>query len=333
MNRILGMEPKNGILVSVVVITYNQEKCLPKTLDSLLAQQCSFQYEIIVSDDCSKDNTRKVMEEYAANYPCIKPYCNEKNLGLVGNYINAISKCKGKYVAMCDGDDLWNDTSKIQKQVDVLESDDRIGLVYTDVVIDSAITGERYVRRCQDPQDDLFTQLLIGNFITISTACFRSELLQYVDFASFIENGFIMQDYPMWLSFCHHTRFCRIPEPMVTYRIDHKVVNTDEVSLHACRFDENTTEIRLHYLKQHPESTILTEKDLLDAHYRIGYRSGLNTNDRQRTLDYVRKISHKSKYEKRLKWICGSKILFNGYLKYRSMHIKPKSQLEMYFGN
>lgn len=327
------MEQDNDILVSIVVITYNQEKCLPKTLDSLLAQRCTFHYEIIVSDDCSKDDTRKVMADYAERYSCIKPYYNEKNLGLVGNYINAISKCRGKYIAMCDGDDLWNDTGKIQKQVDVLEGDEGIGLVYTDVIIDSVVTGERYTRVCQNPQSDLFTQLLIGNFITISTACFRASLLCHVDFDSFISNGFIMQDYPMWLTFCHYSRFYHISEPMVTYLIDHKVVNTDEVSIHACRFDENTTKIRLHYLRQYPDSTILTEADILDAHYRIGYKSGLNTNDRNRTLGYVRKIAKKSKYEQRLELICGSRILFWGYQKYRKIHIKPKGQLDMYFGN
>lgn len=326
------MDEMTNPQVSIIVITYNQERCLPGSLDSLLAQNCSCSYEIIAADDCSKDSTRRVIADYAEKYPCIKPIYNEKNLGLVGNYINAILHCKGKYIAMCDGDDIWNDPCKLQRQVDVLEKDSSIGLVYTDVIIDAVVTGQKYVRRCQDPQPNLFTQLLLGNFITISTACFRSELLQYVDFDAFKENGFIMQDYPMWLSFCHHTRFYRIPEAMVTYLIDHKVVNTDEVSLHACRFDENSTKIRLHYLRQHPESTSLTENDILDAHYRIGYKSGLNTKDRKRTSSYVEKIAKKTNYEKRLVQICRSKLMFCCYVAYRKRHIR-RSPLEMYFGN
>lgn len=319
--------------VSIVVITYNQEHCIPESLDSLLNQKCSFEYEIIVADDCSKDATRQVIAKYADENPCIKPVYNEKNLGLVGNYINAISYCKGKYIAMCDGDDLWNDKNKLQKQVDVMESDSSIGLVYTDVIINAVVAGQKYTRRCQDPQPNLFTQLLLGNFITISTACFRRELLQYVDFDDFKKEGFIMQDYPMWLSFSHHTRFYHIPEPMVTYLIDHKVVNTDEVSLHACRFDENTTKIRLHYLRQHPEATTLTVDDITDAHNRIGYRSGLNTKDRIRTRHYVSKIVKKSGYERVMNLVCRSKLLFWAYLTYRKRHAKPKSQLDMYFGN
>ena len=327
------MEEDKKPQVSIVVITYNQEHCLPDTLNSLLEQNCSFIFEIIVADDCSKDSTRRVIAEYAENNSCIKPVYNEKNLGLVGNYISAISHCSGKYIAMCDGDDLWNDKNKLQRQVDVLEQHEEIGLVYTDVVINSVVTGEKYTRKCKNPQSNLFTQLLIGNFITISTACFRADLLRYVDFDSFIANGFIMQDYPMWLSFCHYTKFYHIAEPMVTYLIDHKVVNTEEVSLHACRFDENTTKIRLHFLRQHPEKTDLTEADIMDAHNRIGYKSGLNTKDRRRTLQYVSQIKNKSRFEQQLEKFCHSRLLFQIYLFYRKKHAKQKSQLDMYFGN
>lgn len=322
----------NKPLVSIVVITYNQERCLGKTLDSLLAQECGFEYEIIVSDDCSKDRTRDIIRDYAVRYPCIKPYVTPKNLGLVGNYVYAVSQCSGSYIAMCDGDDIWNNPSKLRRQVEIMEKDPSIGLVYTDVIIDSVVTGEKYVRRCANPREDLFTQLLEGNILTISTVCFRADLLQYVDLDSFVPNGYRMQDYPMWLEFCHHTRFCRIPEPMVTYLIDHRVVNTDEVSLHACRFDENTTRIREHYLSLHPDATTLTADDLWDAHYRIGYRSGLNTGDRARTRDYVRKIHRKTAYERRLQVICRSSILFKLYVFYRKKHLK-KSQLDKYFGN
>ena len=319
-------------LVSIVVITYNQEHCLGKTLDSLLAQQCGFDYEIVVSDDCSKDRTQDVISDYAGRHACVKPFVTPKNLGLVGNYVYAISKCRGSYIAMCDGDDLWNDTSKLQRQVDIMENDPSVGLVYTDVIVNSTVTGEQYVRWCPNPRKNLFTQLLKGNFLTISTVCFRADLLQYVDLDSFVTNGYFMQDYPMWLEFCHHTRFCRIPKPMVTYLIDHKVVNSDEVSLHACRFDENTTRIRLHYLSLYPDATKLTEADILDAHYRIGYRSGLNTGNRSRTLDYVRKIHRKSPYERRLQIICHLPFLFSRYVAYRKKNQK-KSQLDMYFGN
>ena len=227
---------------------------------------------------------------------------------------------------------IWNDPSKLRRQVEIMEKDASVGLVYTDVIINSVVTGETFVRRCANPKGDLFTQLLKGNILTISTVCFRADLLQYVDLDSFVPNGYRMQDYPMWLEFCHHTRFCRIPEPMVTYLIDHRVVNTDEVSLHACRFDENTTRIREHYLSLHPDATTLTADDLWDAHYRIGYRSGLNTGDRARTLDYVRKIHKKTAYERRLQVICRSSLLYKLYLSYRKKHLK-KSRLDMYFGN
>ena len=82
MNREIDLQSP---LVSIVVITYNQEHCLGKTLDSLLAQQCGFDYEIIVSDDCSKDHTQDVISVYASRHACVKPFVTPKNLGLVGN--------------------------------------------------------------------------------------------------------------------------------------------------------------------------------------------------------------------------------------------------------
>ena len=88
----LEMEKASSPLVSIVVITFNQEKCLPATLDSLLEQDCAFPYEIVVCDDCSPDGTRAVIADYAERHPCIKAFYNEKNLGLVGNYVGALSR-------------------------------------------------------------------------------------------------------------------------------------------------------------------------------------------------------------------------------------------------
>ena len=173
-------------LASIVVITYNQEKSLPVTLDSLLAQKTSFPFEIVVGDDCSKDGTRAVIADYAARFPeIVRPIYNERNLGILGNYVSTLSQCRGKYRSACAGDDFWNDPEKLQLQVDIMEKDPEVGVVYTDVYMDSVTTGEKGVRRCKNPQEDTFTQLLKGCFITAPTACYRASLLEYVDFDEF----------------------------------------------------------------------------------------------------------------------------------------------------
>jgi len=320
-------------LVSVIVITYNQEKSLPKVLDCILGQHGDFEYEVIVGEDCSTDNTKEVLKHYETNYPgIIKPIYHQTNQGILKNFISAVSSAKGKYLAFCDGDDYWCDKEKLAKQIHVLDGNPEVGLVYSDVIMDSVVTGERYRRSMQNPSPDLFTQLLMGNIIVSSTVCMRSELMQYVDWDVFVEQGFTMEDYPMWLSLSLHTRFYYIKEPLACYVIERKVVNIEDASLHGLRFDEGTTAIRLYFLRNYPDKTNLTEKKILDAHNKIGYMAGLNKNDRKLALKYVSQMHERSSYVKRLTTICKSRLLFGLYQMYRSMSGKKRSALEMYFG-
>ena len=279
-------------LASIVVITYNQEHSLPVTLDSLLAQKTDFPFEIVVGDDCSKDGTREVMADYARRFPdVIRPIYNERNLGILGNYVSTLRQCRGKYRAACAGDDFWDDPEKLQLQVDIMEKDPEIGVVYTDITVDSVVTGERFVRQCHDPEPDTFTQLLRGCFITAPTACYRAELLQYVDWDEFLRLGFIMEDYPMWLTFSLHTKFYHLKRPTLTYRIEREYINDPKaVSLHACQFDEGTTEVRRHFIRKYPDRAGLTVEQVEDAHQKICYLAGLNMNDRKFTLDAVEKV-------------------------------------------
>ena len=316
-------------LVSIVVITYNQEESLPVTLDSLLSQKTSFPFEIVVGDDCSKDGTRAVIADYAERFPgVVRPIYNERNLGILGNYVSTLSQCRGKYRSACAGDDYWNDPEKLQLQVDIMEKNPEIGLVYTDVYMDSVATGEQFVRKCHDPQADLFTQLLHGCFITAPTVCYRAELLQYVDFNEFLQLGFKMEDYPMWLTFSLHTKFFHLKRPTVTYRIDRGYINdAREVSLHAVKFDEGTTAIRLHFRNRYPEWTSLTAESIEDAHYKIGYLAGLNMNDRRFTKKYVDLVHHRTPYVQRLSRISSSPVLFGAYQTYRRLTGKTRTPL------
>lgn len=321
-------------LASIAVITYNQQESLPKTLDSLLAQKVDFPYEIVVGEDCSTDNTREVLKGYTERYPdIIRPIYNDTNKGILGNYISTLSQCRGKYMASCAGDDYWCDSEKLGMQVEIMEQHPEIGLVYTDVNVDSVATHQQFIRECQDSEEELFTQLLRGCFITAPTVCYRSDLLQYVDFEEFRRQGFIMEDYPMWLTFGLHTKFYHLKRPTVTYRIERGFINDPKkVSLHAVKFDEGTTAVRLYFLKKYPEKTNLTEAEILDAHNKIAYLAGLNMNDREFALKYVSQMHDRTPYVKRLTMICKSPLLFSLYQMYRGITGKKRSPLEMYFG-
>lgn len=115
------MRLENEIQVSVCIVTYNHENYIGKCLESLVKQQTTFAFEIIVGEDCSTDGTRKIVQKYAEQYPnLVKPIFYEKNVGAVENLKHTYIKAKGKYIAHLDGDDFAL-PNKLQTQFDILE--------------------------------------------------------------------------------------------------------------------------------------------------------------------------------------------------------------------
>lgn len=118
-------------LASVCVVTYNHKDYIKQCLDGVLMQQTNFPYEIILGEDGSTDGTREICMEYAEKYPEIISlflrsrkdviYINGKPTGRY-NMIECLKEARGKYIALCEGDDYWTDPLKLQKQVDFLES-------------------------------------------------------------------------------------------------------------------------------------------------------------------------------------------------------------------
>jgi glycosyltransferase involved in cell wall biosynthesis len=118
-------------LVSVWVITYNHAGFIGECLDSILTQETNFFYEICLGEDESNDGTREICKEYAKKYhKKIRLFLRDRNdparEGCKGvwqfNFIETFKACRGKYIALCDGDDFWSDPYKLQKQVDFLEN-------------------------------------------------------------------------------------------------------------------------------------------------------------------------------------------------------------------
>lgn len=103
-------------LVSIAMCVYNGEKFLREQLDTLVNQTYP-NLEIIAVDDCSKDSSRAILEEYQKRFPFLKVYENEANLGYVKNFEKAITLCSGEYIALSDQDDTW-DIEKIGIMVD-----------------------------------------------------------------------------------------------------------------------------------------------------------------------------------------------------------------------
>lgn len=105
-------------IISVCVITYNQEKYIEKCIESIIEQELDCKFELIIRDDGSKDGTPLLIQKYAHEYKnIIKVLPGQKNIGANANLLATFSVCKGEFIAICEGDDFWTDKQKLQKQL------------------------------------------------------------------------------------------------------------------------------------------------------------------------------------------------------------------------
>ena len=173
------------ILVSVWMLAYNHENYIKQAINSVLSQRGSFELEIIIGEDCSTDKTRFIIKEYERQYPeIIKPIYYKNNVGIQQNFVNVIEKCKGKYVALCEGDDYWIDNLKLQKQIDFLEQNQEYSFCCHS---SSEVTekGKEYKVANRKGKDiiTLADVLQEGWFIrTASIVCRKSMLPEFPDF-------------------------------------------------------------------------------------------------------------------------------------------------------
>lgn len=118
--------------VSICCLTYNHEEYIKTAINSFLMQETTFPFEIIIYDDGSTDGNRKIISEYAANYPniikCIFPKENQYQFHKRVNIDFVFTNAAGKYIAICEGDDYWIDSLKLQKQYETLEHHKEIDL-------------------------------------------------------------------------------------------------------------------------------------------------------------------------------------------------------------
>ncbi|UZD23941.1 glycosyltransferase [Algoriphagus halophytocola] len=121
------------------MITYNHEKYIGQAIEGVLNQVVDFEVEFIISDDASSDRTSEIVKSYLKSHPkayLMKYTRHSINKGMMANFIWALEKCKGEFIALCEGDDYWVDSLKLKKQISILESDsDIVGVFHNAEVI------------------------------------------------------------------------------------------------------------------------------------------------------------------------------------------------------
>lgn len=219
------MNEINSPLVSIRCITYNHEKYIRDTLEGFVMQKTNFKFEAIVHDDASTDNTATIIREYAEKYPdIIKPIFETENQyskhdGSLARIVN--NACKGKYIALCEGDDYWIDPLKLQKQVDILKDNPNITMVYTNFSVVNElgikIPDVRYERLKQKSQSGNIFQSLLenGNFVMTLTTMFRREVI----FNPILLNSPVQLDYLYILVAAGMGDLSYIPDITSCYRI------------------------------------------------------------------------------------------------------------------
>lgn len=191
------------VMVSVLVPTYNHEKVLKQCLDSILSQETNFNYEVILGEDESSDNTRSICLEYAKKYPNKirlilhrqenKIMVNGITTGNFNAFYNLYS-VNGKFVAFCDGDDYWSDPLKIQKQVSFLLEKEEYSFCYHKFIEKPTINEKNHID-LEQPDFDLLEEHIINlkYHPLLSTVCFRNifsqlpeEMLKVLNVDSFV---------------------------------------------------------------------------------------------------------------------------------------------------
>ena len=205
--------------VSVVMITYGHENYIRQAIEGVLMQNCDFEVELIVANDCSPDNTDYIINDIIQNHPqgkWITYHKHPKNLGMMPNFIFALQQAQGEYIALCEGDDYWTDPFKLQKQVDFLEANPDYVLCFHKVKI-LKTNGELvddFITKVPENYETQETLARLGNYIHTPSVVFRNILRKFPEEFEMSPIG----DYFLYMMLAEHGKFKYMDEEMAVYR-------------------------------------------------------------------------------------------------------------------
>lgn len=207
------------VILSVCMVTYNQERYIAQAIESALAQRTTFPFEIVIGEDCSTDSTRTIVRDFASRHPDrIRLRLAQTNEGGKRNFTQTFAVCRGKYVTILEGDDYWTSCDKLQLQVDALEAHPDWALcfhptqcIYEDGNEGPAMYPENWDRR-ESELEDLFER----NFMLTSSVVFRNRLFPELP-RWFGE--IILGDWPLHILNAAHGKIGFLPQIMSAYRI------------------------------------------------------------------------------------------------------------------
>jgi glycosyltransferase involved in cell wall biosynthesis len=204
--------------VSVALVTYNQERFVAEALEGVLAQEAPFGVEVVIGDDCSTDLTRQIVSEAARQFPeKVRLVLPNANRGLAANFEEVLRSCRGEYIALLDGDDLWTSHGKLQRQARFLDVHADCVICFHDVSVllpDGTFCPQTYTAPLQKEISTLH-DLFDSNFIATSSAMLRANAIP--DLPGWFGTS-PWEDWPLFILMAERGNIGFINETMGVYR-------------------------------------------------------------------------------------------------------------------
>lgn len=224
----------NSPMVSVLMAVYNGEKFVAQSIDSIL-QQTFTNFELIVINDASWDDTPNILQHYQDSR--LKIYTNEQNMGLTKTLNRGLGLVQGKYIARMDADDI-SVASRLEKQVDFMEKNHSIGVLGG--WIRNFDQGKSHIWQLATTHEQISCKLLFTTQLVHGTALLRKSVLDKHQIR-YNEDFLTSQDYELWTRLIEYTQFANLPEVLVEVRHHGQQVT----KINANDLLTNTAKIRL----------------------------------------------------------------------------------------
>lgn len=256
------------IKVSVLCEVYNHGPYLRDCLEGFVMQKTTFPFEILVHDDASTDCSADIIREYEEKYPNLfKPIYqteNQYSKGINIWFSIQFPRAKGKYIALCEGDDYWIDPLKLQKQVDFLEQNERYGLCCSASRVFNQ-EEQRFVGVKGSSLCEKYETIIQGfNDINTATALFRTDLLRrcVIDLYSFLP-GELLFDTALWYWFSYYGFVRFLAEELAVYRVLPESACHTKDEQKQIDFDLRFLKLKLFFLSRYHLNQG-EEKDVID---------------------------------------------------------------------
>lgn len=215
--------------VSVIIPTYNSAKYLPYALLSVLRQSLQ-DYEILLIDDGSTDNTQEIVGHFNDNYPDKIRYVFQANQGLAGARNTGLKHAVGEFLALLDADDIWLH-DRLRIQVEFLEKNSEYSFAFADVVAMDmeGRLGKTMMRLKRPASGNIFFELLSQNFISVPTMLMRRCCISTV--GGYATDLKLCEDHHFNLRLAHYFKGKYIDMPLACYRIRRDSLSSSHVQM------------------------------------------------------------------------------------------------------